>query len=69
MGLLVHNVAEAVDPPRPERKSMRTLAAEDAPKFLKAARQNPQYALFCTTLFAGMRLGELVGLRPPSQRQ
>ena len=63
MGLLIHNVAEAVDPPRPEHKSMRTLAAQDAPKLLEAARQNPHYVLFCTALFTGMRLGELLGLR------
>jgi len=63
MGLIVRNVADAVEPPHPERKRMRTLAVEDVPKFLKSARETPYYALFCTALFTGMRLGELLGLR------
>ena len=63
MGLLARNVAEAVDPPRPERRIMTTMAAEDIPKFLEASRETPYHALYCTTLFTGMRLGELLGLR------
>ena len=63
MGLLVRNVAEAVDPPRPGHKSMTTLAAEDVPKFLGASRETPYHTVYCTALFTGMRLGELLGLR------
>ena len=63
MGLLGRNVAEAVDPPRVERKNMATLAPEDVPKFLEAAQRTPYYVLFYTALYTGMRLGELLGLR------
>ena len=63
MGLLSRNVAEAVDPPRVERKNMATLAPEDVPKFLEAAQRTLYYVLFYTALYTGMRLGELLGLR------
>jgi len=63
MGLLVRNVAEAVDPPHPERKNMATLVPEDIPQFLEATHETPHYVLFYTALYTGMRLGELLGLR------
>src|SRR3990172_4995119 len=55
--------AELVDPPRPKRQSMTTIAAEDVSKCLKASRETPYHAVYCTALFTGMRLGELLGLR------
>ncbi|MBA7662682.1 putative defective protein IntQ [subsurface metagenome] len=63
MGLLGRNVAEVVDPPRPEQKNMATLVPEDVPQFLEAAHETPYYGLFYTALYTGMRLGELLGLR------
>jgi len=63
MGFLVRNVAEAADPPHPERRNMATLALEDIPKFLEATQETPYYVLFYTALYTGMRLGELLGLR------
>jgi len=63
MGFLVRNVAEAVEPPHPGHKDMVTLAAKDIPRFLRSARETPYYTLYCVTLFTGMRLGELLGLR------
>jgi len=63
MGLLVRNVAEAADPPHPERRNMATLALEDIPKFLEATQKTLYYVLFYTALYTGMRLGELLGLR------
>jgi len=63
MGLLGRNIAEAVDPPRPERKSMATLAPEDVPRFLEVAHDTLYYLLFYTALYTGMRLGDLLGLR------
>lgn len=63
MGYLERNVAEAVDPPRVYRKVMATMAREDVPRFLTAARDSYYYVLFYTALFTGMRLAELLGLR------
>jgi len=42
---------------------MATLAPEDISKFLEAAGGSSYYVLFYTTLYTGMRLGELLGLR------
>lgn len=63
MELVGRNVAEAVDPPRPERKNIATIAPENVSKFLEATRETPYYVLFYTALYTGMRLGELLGLR------
>jgi integrase len=63
MGIIVRNVADAVDPPHPRHKVIQTLGVADVPGFLKSARESPYYTLFSTALFTGMRLGELLGLR------
>lgn len=63
MGLLVRNVADAVKPPRPKRRQMTTLATQDIPGFLKISRETLYHVVYCTALFTGMRLGELLGLR------
>ncbi|MBA7503431.1 Tyrosine recombinase XerC [subsurface metagenome] len=62
-GVVVRNVAEAVVPPRPGRIEMSTLASENVPRFLDAARRTPYYVLFYAALYTGMRRGELLGLR------
>jgi integrase len=63
MGYLGRNVTDAVDPPRLQRRVMPTMAREDIPRFLEAARDNFYFIVFYTALFTGMRLGELLGLR------
>ncbi len=63
MGYLERNVADAVDPPRVRRRVMPTMARDDIPRFLEAARGNFYFIVFYTALFTGMRLGELLGLR------
>jgi len=42
---------------------MTTLAAADVARFLQASQETPYHVLFCTALFTGMRLGELLALR------
>jgi integrase len=63
MGLLARNVAHALAPPRPKRPSVATVPAEDAASLLLASRETRFHAVYCTALFTGMRLGELLGLR------
>lgn len=63
MGLVNHNVAQVVQPPKPGRAKIATLASDDIPKFLEAASDSPYRTLFFTALSTGMRLGELLGLR------
>lgn len=62
-GTLIRNVAEAVDPPRSEKKEMATLGPDDVYVFLDAARNTPYYTLFYTALYTGLRRSELLALR------
>lgn len=62
-GVLGRNVAQAVDPPSPERRNMATLAPENVPKFLEVARETPYYTFFYTLLHSGLRRGELLALK------
>jgi integrase len=62
-GILIRNVAEAVDPPRPDNKEMVTLEPENVHVFLDAAHDTPYYVLFYTALYTGLRRSELLGLR------
>lgn len=62
-GLLIRNVAEAVEAPRIQRKEMRVMSESDMHIFLEYAKDTPYYALFYTALFTGMRRAELLALR------
>jgi integrase len=61
-GLVVRNVADAVDPPKVHRAEMRALNAEEARRLLAAAAGDPLEALYVLALTTGMRQGELLGL-------
>ncbi len=63
MGLLARNVADAVDPPRPCRHTITTLAPEGVHQLLFAAEGTHYHDLFYTALYTGLRLGELLALR------
>ena len=62
-GVLIRNVTEAVDPPRPDGKEMVTLDLDDVHTLLDAAHDTPYYILFYTALYTGLRRSELLGLR------
>jgi integrase len=62
-GILVRNVAEAVDPPRPESKQLVIPRANEVQLILNAAEGTPYYALFFTIAYTGMRRSEALGLR------
>jgi len=62
-GLVVRNVSDLVDPPRPDRAEMRTLSPEEARRFLSLARADRLDALFVLAITTGLRQGELLGLR------
>lgn len=62
MGILSHNPAEMVDPPRVVRSEITILAPGHIPRFLEVIGKS-QYSVFFYTAFAtGMRLGELLAL-------
>lgn len=61
--LVVRNVADLVDAPRPKRNEIAPLTSEQASAFLKAAEDDRFYALYVLALTSGMRQAELLGLR------
>ncbi len=61
--LLVVNPADAVTPPRPERREMLALDRDQAAALLEAAAGSEFEAPILTALYSGLRVGELLGLR------
>ena len=62
MGLLVRNAADAVDPPRFERKEMRVLDAAGVARLLRAAHGSELQAIIAVAVGTGLRRGELLAL-------
>jgi integrase len=62
-GLAARNVAQAVRPPRPERREMKTWTPEEARRFLEAVAGSRLEAAYRLALCCGLRLGELAGLK------
>ena len=62
-GLLLRNPADAVDPPRPERKTLEMWDTETIHAFLKATVGSPFGDLYHLAVLTGMRRSELAGLK------
>ena len=62
-GLLVRNVCDAVDPPKPRRKEMTALDYSEIQRFLDVASGSPYGPLFFLDIYTALRRGELLGLR------
>lgn len=62
-GLVLRNVADLVDPPKAAHRETVTLTAEEGRRLLAAAASDRFEALFVLALTAGLRRGELLGLR------
>jgi integrase len=62
-GLLPRNVTEAVKAPKPEKKEIRSLTPEQARAFLMVAAGDRLEAFYVLASTAGMRQGEMLGLR------
>lgn len=64
-GLISRNYAEGVRPPKVEEHEMRVLNREEQQALIKNCRESKDPASFgiVFTLFTGVRLGELLGLR------
>jgi len=61
--LLHRNVAEAVTPPKPQRKDIPPLTRRDVETLLKAVKDTELEVPTALALGTGMRLGEVLGLR------
>jgi integrase len=62
-GTVQRNVCKAVTPPKPSPEEIRPLNAEDAKRFLHAANGDRLEALYVLAVTAGLRVGELLGLK------
>jgi integrase len=62
-GMLNRNVAKMVNPPRVERKEMRTLDESDVQRILDVARWTPYYTAIQMALYSGLRRSEMFGLQ------
>ncbi len=63
MGMLVRNAADAVEPPRFERKEMRALDPAGVARLLEAAQRTDLRAVIAVAIGTGLRRGELLALR------
>ena len=63
MGMLARNAADAVEPPRFERKEMHALDPAGVTRLLKAAQGTDLRAVIAVAIGTGLRRGELLALR------
>ena len=62
-GYLGRNPAELVDPPKPDKKTMRTMTSEEVEALLNVAAGSQYYPVIYTAVSTGLRQAELLGLR------
>jgi integrase len=61
--LVQRNVTEGIKAPRPKKKEVNALSADQARTFLSTARGDRFEALYVVAVHCGLREGELLGLR------
>lgn len=61
--LVVRNVADDAEPPRPKPTEIQVLTPEQVRKLLETSREDRFYALFALAVSTGMRKAEILGLR------
>jgi len=62
-GLLIHNPAQFVDPPRAKRPKMKILTPEEIARLFSVVEHTPYYPIIYTAVKTGLRQAELLGLR------
>ena len=62
-GLVPRNVTEGIKAPRPKKKEVNALSADQARAFLSAAHGDRFETLYIVAVHCGLREGELLGLR------
>lgn len=61
--LVGRNVADAVDPPRPENKEMQVWTSDQVLTFTDSSKNDRFHVVFLLGITTGMRKGEILGLR------
>ena len=59
------NVVATVKPPKPLKREIQVLCAEEVKRFLETAEEDRYWALYVLGMTTGMRAGELLGLKWP----
>ncbi len=62
-GLIARNPADAVSPPRFQRKELHTMTESDIQSLLDAVRNTPYFAIYHLALYTGMRRSEILALK------
>jgi len=62
-GILIRNVAEAIDAPRPQHRELSVPRANEIRLILDAASGTPYYAIFLTLSYTGLCRSELLALQ------
>lgn len=62
-GLIVRNVADAVDTPKQRKRDMRVWDESQIATFLEAASESRYFVAYALAIYTGLRKGELLGLR------
>ncbi|CAN5246739.1 site-specific integrase [soil metagenome] len=62
-GMIVRNPCDVVDVPRAPRAEMQVLERDQVDTLLRATADNRYHALYTVAVMAGLRLGELLGLK------
>ena len=66
--MIPRNAAAPVRPPRPRREEMRPLNREHVQALFEVAREDRLGALYVLAVTAGLRRGELQGLKREANR-
>jgi len=61
--MIMRNVCEAVDAPKPKPRQLVTTGREGIGRLLEAVRNTKYYTLFYSAAYTGMRRSELLGLK------
>lgn len=61
-GLVMRNVSDLVDPPRPKRKPPVIWNAGQIQIFLEAVKGHQYYPIYVVAVYTGMRQGEILGI-------
>jgi integrase len=62
LGLVVRNVTDLVEKPKPDKKIFQTWSIDEVIRFLDVVRDHRWYPIYVLAVYTGMRQGELLGI-------
>jgi integrase len=61
-GLVVRNVTDLVEKPKPDKKVFKTWSVEEVNLFLYSVQEHRWYPIYMLAIYTGLRQGELLGI-------